>query len=157
MSRRWNTACWKTRAVIIPKCGRANSYLQWWPDIHHCIVRVCPYEYLFLYAQVRVVLALSSAAAAHCGRAFKMAFTSSATAVSANSNWSWSERTGEKERWRMEKWTVREGWKSTLKVLKQCKHTHRLMVPWCGPSRVSGLWCAPVRLRCRSPSLLTTR
>lgn len=26
----------------------------------------------------------------HCGRAFKMAFTSSATAVRANSNWSWA-------------------------------------------------------------------
>lgn len=43
------------------------------------------------------VLALSSAAATHCGRAFKMAFTSSATAVSANSNWSWWGRAGERE------------------------------------------------------------
>lgn len=50
------------------RCGGAASYLQWWP---YC---------------------LSVWVAAHCGRAFRMAFTSSATAVSANSNWSCSER-----------------------------------------------------------------
>lgn len=50
------------------RCGGAASNLQRWP---YC---------------------LSIWVVAHCGRAFRMAFTSSATAVSANSNWSWSGR-----------------------------------------------------------------
>lgn len=82
------------------------------------------------------VLTFSAAVAAHCGKAFKMAFTSSATAVSANSNWSWWGRAGERQRWRegTEAWEVWKGWleigqretvglwrPSTFKVLKYCK------------------------------------
>lgn len=81
----------ETRAATTPKCGGARSYLQWWPNTQHCIRRchVSTYFYMLLY-----VFTPPSAAAAHCGRAFRMAFTSSATAVSANSNWSWDEWTG---------------------------------------------------------------
>lgn len=112
------------------RCGGAASYLQWWP---YC---------------------LSVWVAAHCGRAFRMAFTSSATAVSANSNWSCSER---RRRGRVRQGGLKHNrsWIGQSFALKSSKQTRSAVtVPWCKPSLVSGPGCAQGWQRCRSPSHL---
>lgn len=98
---------------------------------------------------------LSIRGAAHCGRAFRMAFTSSATAVNANSNWSWSESRGER-RGAVGEQNTTVRWKFGSKK-QQTNRIWAATVPWCEPSLVSGPGCVPEWQRCQSPSHLEPR
>lgn len=124
------------RAVAAPERGRAKPHLQWWPDVHGCNIKsVCPRECFFLCA-------------CWCPRSLWQGFQDG---VHLLSHCSQSKLKLVLQRERMEKWAVREG---RSERGRQTAQTCRLAVPWCGPGRASGLWCAPARLRCRSPSLL---
>lgn len=77
----------ETRAVTTPSVvEQLLAPPHWWSkNIYSsckCLFTVIFQTYVFASQEC------VHTSAAHCGRAFRMAFTSSATAVSANSNWS---------------------------------------------------------------------